>query len=487
MPHRPKVLYRDHLIQRIPEAFQDYTDLEDYIRVCGEIFDDASDQIKLHDWYEDYRRTPEERLGVLINKYGIDITRTLPEEIIRAIVRDIHSIYTSNGTEEAFRWVFRLLKIEYKIEKAWLIDPHLYFNDIGFENNSPFDRPEEREVLLPIGTDSSDSYIMGKDAQRWLPDKSFRIIGIPKIGYNTIIDDSAVSTGDSVLDEALRQRSFNYNEFDYKNFVYGDSVDQPNGTYFYGRSFNSNTENIQELRIIGENYDIDGAVRKKLNVMATPYILLTISEEDFSRFINSYETDSGDEYSLSPSDKARLIEYLFGYLLLEVVKPSTVVILSIAQTIDLGEYSGDDDVVIATDSLTMTRVANIPDAMPTASFVCLLEATDAEITVTWNEMTGVDGYRVYGSTTPFDETSLPATPLQEISGYETTEFKMNASNNSQYYFAVEPFIAEGSTVSSLAYVDVQGCVDFAEFSLTGTGVCKFPVDEFSITTATLSC
>lgn len=553
MPHRQKILYRDHLLERIPEAFQDSEDLADFIRVCGTLFDDASDQIKLHDWYEDYRRTPEERLGLLLDKYGIDITRNLPEDIIRSIVRDIHTIYTTNGTQQAFHWVFRLLGIEYTAEKAWLIDPHLYFPDVEFEERSPFDRQEEGEILLPIGTTSSDSYIIGEDDQFWLLDTDFRIIGVPVIGYNATIDESEPTTGDPLLDQALKQRSFNYNEFDYRNFVYGDSVDQSNGTYFYGRSFNSDENNVEELRIVGETYEGGGVTRSSKFVMATPYLLLTISGEDFSRFINSYATDDNAQYVLSPADRARLVEYLFEYLLMDVVKPSTVVILSITQHIDNEEIiemstsidfdfsdialTLDDDLIRMRDNLTLEREANIPDVNPSASFICLYDAPvceshliaigdpytigvedqvyhkntslsatghlvigfnewcendsqfmyGSEVTVTWDELTGVDGYRVYKSDTSFTESNLPS-PVRDITGSSQTEYRHYADNDEQYYYAIEPYIKEGSTISSMAFVDIQGCVDpFDSFTLSGEGVCMIPVEPFSFVDSSITC
>ena len=563
MADETKLFYKNHLVERVPEAFQESDNLIEYLRAAGKLFDDASEQIKLHDWYEDYRKTPEQRLELLISKYGINITKILPEEIIRSIVRDIHTIYTTNGTNNALEWVFRLINISYTIEDAWLIDPELYFDNLylgkdipGYDKDNPFDNLREGEEYLKIGRISSDSYVIGQDNQFWLEDTSYRIIGIPKIGPNEVRQEGTTIDEDLLFGSALKQRSLNYTEFDYKNFVYGGPVDQDNGTYFYGRTFNSEEQNVEELRIVGEEYGV-GARRQEHFVSATPYVLLSIKSEDYSRFINGYTVNKSEGYTLSKEDKMEVNQYLFDYLLLEVVKPSTVVILTITQKIDLSDKIGYDDniefipqsitldindasysndIVGLYDNLDLELAANIPDPNPTTSFVCVLNAPSceshvpiidshyeigaidqeyhnnadlvksgnlkigfndfcnvslssqfgAEVTLSWDEQPGVDGYKVYKSSSPFDSTSLPD-PVDDISDYQKTEYKHNADNGEQFYYAVEPYITQGSTVSSIVSEQVSGCIPpFEDFNSNLVDqTCMFPIDDFIITEASV--
>lgn len=541
--------YNEILRHRIPEAFQDNENLDAYLEASGEVFDEFLKTIKEHDTYKDYKTIAERRLSTLLNRYGLRLSRKLPPEVLRMIVRDITTIYNTNGTYSAIEWAMKLIGISYRIEKAWLIDPHLYLPGVGdpFGDGqvSPFDLAERGFVTLNI-LPPDRAYIMGQDAQLWDEDSNFLIIGTPRIGPNEIVEQNAGETGDSVFDAAMREREFDFDRIDYKNFVYGDVVDDSDGAFFYGRTFNSSEQNVQKLRIIGEKYP-EGAFNSEKLVVATPYIALFVDDYDF----DYVEDLDGDE--LTFVDKVKIFEYLYDHIFINSTKASTVVLLDV---INLGsrreeevEISSDisfsvdhdnirkESYLTVSDDFTISSEIVIPEVELFSAAQCYIDSDECTgeyiyigedieigqgvaskeiegriytndrgvsidlnvwcienafrysglVNLNWNTIEGIQGYRVYRSSEPFDENSLPVPRVQIEDDLESSHIDI-IDDNTSYYYAVGAYFGGDQSLSDVVELGVEGCHPPIEpFDVMVESGCETSIMQFSIQEYTVEC
>ena len=363
------------LRNKIPEAISEEENLVEYLEVCEQIFQELKNTISLHDFYKDYKNTPEGRLALLSKQKNFEKNPIILDVIIRGIIRDINQIYTTNGTRHAVEWVFKVLGWDAKIETAWLIDPELFFPSIsslmpipdrssdleGLEvmigigdgesasfNGQPFSFSTSvscstDSITNPIGTIGStdsegDTYKIGVEDQLYIDDPTKFFPGHLRIGYNVAYDSTDYEDFEST------GFPFYYDKLGYKNFVFGEAQDDEDGVYFYGRTFESQTQNVNKLRIVKEVYPENQTISDRV-VMATPYIGITLKNLVFSRFVREYTaSDSESDYSVYEYDDNNIvtkIEGLLEFLLYDLVRAADVKVLILAEVLDLGTDCAD--------------------------------------------------------------------------------------------------------------------------------------------------
>lgn len=375
------------LRNKIPESIANETILGEYLEVCENIFNEYKEVILKHDVYKDYKNSPEGRLTLLSLQKDFLRKNILSERVTRGIIRDINQIYTTNGTRSAVEWVFKILGIRASIEYAWLIDPELYFPEIR-ENIFIPPRFNEEEHILQIGEGFSEAslpsvpnrviqqdsaevdcegeegqnqngdfrqtqiesdsswYKIGVENQTLFSDQTQTITGYLKIGTNVTISEIGVSTVDGDF-------PFFFDKIDYRNFVFGEAVDDQDGTFFYGRTYDSAQENVSKLRIVGEHYPEKHHISNHV-VMATPYLGVTIQSLDFSSLIRSYLDNAESEFFYNEGEIIDRVSSYINYLLYDLVRPADVKVIVLAENLPLDEkmsLKGEDSLDVEREVL----------------------------------------------------------------------------------------------------------------------------------------
>lgn len=274
--------WKDNLPKRVPEYYRGETPLDSYLETCGEVFDELSNTIKNIDDYKDYKKIPEARLALLAQRYAFNAPSDISEESLRGIMRDITTIYQTRGVEASVAWVFRLLKWDVSIKKAWLLKPELY-------------DPKIKELFPSF----------------YLADGFESVEGTPPNYTENVYFIPTTDAG----------------KIDYRNFVYGDSYVDPTGrgVYFNGRGFFDTTDTVTETRIVGETYPVDGEIRKPEVVLSTPYIIIELAGQTAEQYLPpGYTEDEG----------FRFIQGMLEYLLRDLMRPSNVKILLLVSRTD---------------------------------------------------------------------------------------------------------------------------------------------------------
>lgn len=266
--------YKETLINRIPEAFQDNQGVIDYLSVAGELFDEYSNTIQNMDTYRDFHGNDLKRLRQLAIDFGMNFPRNLDEDMQRTIVRDIHDIYSRVGIKQFTDWVFRVIGWEIEIENAWLPNPDQYDPSIA------------------------------------------DIHKLNDYGGNT----SAILT--------------NFYEADYRAFFIGESyVANDGNVYFRGRRFFDKEQSIDQLEIVGEDYDELTKYRTRDKVGATPYVFVNVKEENYTNFLNSYVYQpTGEVFAYNRLEQFTVIENILNYYVYEEFRPTHVRVVIIVKT-----------------------------------------------------------------------------------------------------------------------------------------------------------
>lgn len=279
-------MYKEHLIERIPEAFQNHQEVIDYLAVAGELFDEYVETIHGMDEYRSWTQKDRNRLRQLALDFGMNFPRNIDENIQRTIVRDIHSIYSRVGIKQFSDWIFRIIGWEIDIQHAWLPNPDQYDPSI-------------------------------KDIHQ-----------LNDYGGNS---DVTIT---------------NFFEADYRAFYIGDSFVADDGNvYFRGRRFFDDEITIDQLEIVGEDYDELTKYRTRDKVGATPYIFVNVTEEDYTNYLNPYvDEESGQIYSFDRAEQFTVIENILNYYVFDEFRPTHVRVVIIVKT-----ESNEDDVIIYDD------------------------------------------------------------------------------------------------------------------------------------------
>lgn len=491
------------LNKRVPENKQYEENIDEYLEVCSNVFNEIKDTIKKHDWYKDYRNIPEKRLSLLAYRFNYRESPLLTEEITRGIIRDITHIYTTNGTRGALYWVFRLLGWKVKVENAWLLNPQNYFNGLipdspeyptgegvylkfrskeevtndsildyvafgegynievqgqEYHNNAVY--AIESYTYLKVGENNNflgeissarPTYHIEEEDQFYIPNPELIIYGYPLIGLN-FAEQASKNQREDI--STTRERSFDYNKLNYRNFVYGRAVDDSNGTYFYGRTYDSIEENLEKVRIVGEEYDPQVAWHSNNWVMSTPYLAITLTEEDYSKFVREYEYN-GQEYVYNESEEKTLIEYLINYVFYELIRPSPVKILVLGEHVNMRDTGKvieqvyedtwtadpypeelDDPLYVRELSFLQTNINLEP---PTISLAPQCSPTAINVSFTANS--DAQGVRIYRDTTPVGDWSAKPKVYEEMitSGiFQDTDI----SPDQGYWYMVEVFFTD---------------------------------------------
>ena len=299
--------WRDNLKHRIPEYHQDSKSMEDYLDVCGGIYDRLVQEIEKHDIYHDYKQTPEGRLSLIARSFGFDTDFDIETDMFRYIVRDLNHLIRTRGIKPALEWCFKLVGWEVTINDAWLPDPHKYDHRIiDFYPELFYGDPDNETPTT-------------------------RTDGQPTSATQETVNTSIYFTDD-------------YFKVDYRNFLYGTTEIKDTGVYFSGGPLFGSGEEYKNIRIVGEQYQNANGVKDPLVVASTPYLVINIDNEsalELSNVVDKTEID-GETELYTFSEKYNLLRGLLDYLLYDFEKPSHVVIIAILTNTD------------ATDEMSMT-------------------------------------------------------------------------------------------------------------------------------------
>lgn len=337
--------YRDIIKTRVPEYYQTDSELMEYLDVCGELFDELANTIRSFDDLNDYRHVPQSRLTLLARRFAFNPPRGIPQSMMRGIIRDIASIYSTGGTEQALFWVFRLLGWGVRTEYAWLLNPERYDPEIRnvypeFYDASGLtsDLSYANSVFVPIGSE----YEIGAENQPYVENTDFIFAGYLSIGRNELTYVGSGSATDPFSPQNPPLVTTDFNKINYRNFVYGEEKVESTGTFFYGRTPFSAYDNLRQIRILGEQYTSESP-RYTDVVMKTPYVMVTVDESDYAQFTQPYEVD-GVEYNYTESESFTIADTLINYFMTDTTRPSPVRVV-----LTTGHVIGEDIAYVSED------------------------------------------------------------------------------------------------------------------------------------------
>ena len=288
--------YEQLLIERIPEAFQGSPEVERYLRVAGRLFDEYMAAIENFDNYRSYSEIESERLRNLALDFGMRFPRSLDEDTQRMMIRDIHDIYSRVSIRDFMNWIFSIIGWTVSIENAWLPNPDYFDSSIADIHN--IDRIGGRESKF-------------REEQRNL-DYSLFYIG--------------------------------------ETFIATDYSEGGEGNvYFRGRQFFDEEQTIDKLQIVGEDYDPETEYRTDEKVGATPYLFITLLDQDYSVFNSNYTVEEVDEdggvserkFVLTRKELLSVVEGILSYYILEDFRPTNIRVVILSK-----ERRLEDDMVV---------------------------------------------------------------------------------------------------------------------------------------------
>lgn len=266
-------MYKEKLIERLPEAYQDNPEMIAYLEAAGELFDEFTKSIVDFDTYRDPATIRSDRIKDLAYQVGMNFPRNIDEMSRRKIMRDIHSLYSRVGVKKFSEWLFRLLDWDASVELAWLPNPQHY--------------------------DPSIADIHSIDAPP------------PK-------------------------KSPDFRKADHRIFYIGESYIETDGSvYFRGRTFfdEADTITIDKLEIVGEEYDIESKERTIENVSATPYIYINVRSDEYGILPTSYVYDStGDTFEFGSKEQFEVVQNIINFFIYDEFRPSHVKVVVMMKT-----------------------------------------------------------------------------------------------------------------------------------------------------------
>lgn len=300
--------YEELLIERIPEAFQNNPEVVRYLTVAGRLFDEYMAAIENFDSYRNYSDIELERLRNLALDFGMQFPRNIDEQTQRLIIRDIHDIYSRVGVRDFMNWLFKIIGWTVEIENAWLPNPDYY--DFSIADIHNIDRIGERQ-------------------------SSF----------------------------AEEERNLDYSLFYIgETFIATDYSEGGEGNvYFRGRKFFDEEQTIDKLQIVGEDYDPQTEYRTDEKVGATPYLFITVLDQDYSVFQNNYTVDEIEQdtdgignrrFALTKRELLNVVEGILSYYILEDFRPTNIRVVILAK-----EKRIEDDMVV-NESFSAIYVSN---------------------------------------------------------------------------------------------------------------------------------
>ena len=107
----------------IPEFIQGLKNLDEYLEVSGEIFDDLSDGIDKLKTIKHHGDCDDGYVDINLKELGFRIPVNINMSVKRQVLRDVTEMHIRRGTEDSVTILMRLIGIESKINKGWLMNP----------------------------------------------------------------------------------------------------------------------------------------------------------------------------------------------------------------------------------------------------------------------------------------------------------------------------------------------------------------------------
>lgn len=126
----------------------------------------------------------------------------------------------------------------------------------------------------------------------------------------------------------------------YMDFLYGDTVEHPEGTFFEGYEYwdVDKEEKTERIPIVGEVYDFDGSLGED-TIAATPYIIIRFEDDDVFLVENEESVDpvSGRTFPYTINERFELLEDIVQFFLIGKYRATTMRIIIEAKLVDVHE------------------------------------------------------------------------------------------------------------------------------------------------------
>ena len=169
----------------------------------GQLLDEMREEIDNFKDYNNYQKIESSRFNDLAATFGLNFPRNLDEDTRRILIRDIIAVYRTKGTEQAIRYVFRLIGWEVDIDYIWIdrskrLAEFIYPSDYLFGDEEVFEdgtyaviRDESSQSLGKVRI-YGETYPIGADYS------SIEVIKTPYIRVLIRAEDYNLFTGDTI-------------------------------------------------------------------------------------------------------------------------------------------------------------------------------------------------------------------------------------------------------------------------------------------------
>lgn len=214
---------------------------------------------------------------------------------------------------------------DYDQAEAYMVDLNL--SELGFDLPQKIHLPVKRQILRDV---------MEIHKRRGTEDgirQSLRILGL----------DSEIRQGWALNAEGMRrglvtdlvdytERTFEGNETIYMDLLYGDVVDEEDGTKFIGHQYWDVGKEYptDKLSIVGETYT--GGFVSPHTVEATPYVVVEFDNDGIFLVDDEESTDpeTGEKFPYTVSERFELLEDVIRYFIKGKYRPTTVRVIVVS-------------------------------------------------------------------------------------------------------------------------------------------------------------
>lgn len=133
---------------------------------------------------------------------------------------------------------------------------------------------------------------------------------------------------------------FTPNDRVYMDFLYGETIDTPEGTFFEGYEYWDVDKEVKSDRIpiVGEIYDTSGSLGVD-NIASTPYIIIRFEDDDIFLVEDEESTDpvTGKTFPYTINERFELLEDIVQFFLIGKYRATTMRIIIEAKLVDVHE------------------------------------------------------------------------------------------------------------------------------------------------------
>lgn len=249
---------------------------------------------------------------------------------------------------------------------------------------------------------------------------------------------------------------YSSNDRIYMDLLYGEVVDEEDGTFFEGYSYwdiNKETK-TDRIPIVGEVYDTVGTLGED-NVEATPYLIIRFEDDEIFLVDDeeSVDPETGKVFPYTVNERFTLLEQIIQFFLVGAYRPTTMRIIVEAKLLDL-----EDSMAVAEKFTLKTSDVN---REPHIDGVGISEIVNIKSTTTVDEINIGDSRIYIGQPSPLIDrwwgVNLKVGNNTEVPVIETWDNLLTHIHMDELTKEVEvPLLGECSLVKNGTDIDVIG-------------------------------